>query len=583
MGYWMELKGWVCKDPAKLIRYLVLFICCIIVMIQLTECFVKLKQPPISTHSYYVLNETLEMPAITICREPAYKEEVLSNISGGYCSHPKYDTCWFRYPFDLVDLEEFFMNSTFNLNETFLAFQYGLNGLNDNVEVTSSLHFYNGRCFTMRPRTLLHRATKNSGYSMILTHNIRNNHQYLYYENEPGWHLFIHDSKENFTEINMKASGRVEYVFVRIKEEIEIKLETQCFVKVNDNHNLCSTLNDYSDLKCGEICLWKDLAEKANCSGPWMYDIPHQPCSSCLSMTRLIREYGSLHFYNGRCFTMRPRTLLHRATKNSGYSMILTHNIRNNHQYLYYENEPGWHLFIHDSKENFTEINMKASGRVEYVFVRIKEEIEIKLETQCFVKVNDNHNLCSTLNDYSDLKCGEICLWKDLAEKANCSGPWMYDIPHQPCSSCLSMTRLIREYGRAYDSEENNACHCVQPCQTRLFSAYIQSRRNFRQPDPNTQVWIYYTTKLISMMEESPNYDSTQFIADVGGSLGFLLGLSVLGLIGILEHLTSLICCGNRSAKGVETIKENHFNSDLEMDKASQKSDETIDIAIIYP
>lgn len=39
------------------------------------------------------------------------------------------------------------------------------------------------------------------------------------------------------------------------------------------------------------------------------------------------------------------------------------------------------------------------------------------------------------------------------------------------------------------------------------------------------------------MLEDRPNYDTTQFIADVGGSLGFLLGLSVLGLIGILEHV----------------------------------------------
>jgi len=41
----------------------------------------------------------------------------------------------------------------------------------------------------------------------------------------------------------------------------------------------------------------------------------------------------------------------------------------------------------------------------------------------------------------------------------------------------------------------------------------------------------------LQMIEERPSYDTTQFIADVGGSLGFLLGLSVLGLIGILEHV----------------------------------------------
>lgn len=81
MGYWSETRAWLFRDPAKLIRYLVLFACCIVVIVQLYECFAKLYNPPISTHSYYSLNETIEMPAVTICREPPYKEEVLT-VSG---------------------------------------------------------------------------------------------------------------------------------------------------------------------------------------------------------------------------------------------------------------------------------------------------------------------------------------------------------------------------------------------------------------------------------------------------------------------------------------------------------------------
>jgi hypothetical protein len=38
-------------------------------------------------------------------------------------------------------------------------------------------------------------------------------------------------------------------------------------------------------------------------------------------------------------------------------------------------------------------------------------------------------------------------------------------------------------------------------------------------------------------VEERHGYDGTQFLADIGGSLGFLLGLSVLGFIGILEKV----------------------------------------------
>lgn len=78
MGYWAELRAWLLRDPAKLIRYLVLFVCSIVVIVQLYECFSKLSDPPISTHSYYNVNETIEMPAITLCREPAFKEDVLT-------------------------------------------------------------------------------------------------------------------------------------------------------------------------------------------------------------------------------------------------------------------------------------------------------------------------------------------------------------------------------------------------------------------------------------------------------------------------------------------------------------------------
>lgn len=78
MGYWGELRAWLLRDPAKLIRYLVLFVCSIVVIVQLYECFAKLSDPPISTHSYYNINETIEMPAITLCRQPPFKEDVLT-------------------------------------------------------------------------------------------------------------------------------------------------------------------------------------------------------------------------------------------------------------------------------------------------------------------------------------------------------------------------------------------------------------------------------------------------------------------------------------------------------------------------
>lgn len=42
---------------------------------------------------------------------------------------------------------------------------------------------------------------------------------------------------------------------------------------------------------------------------------------------------------------------------------------------------------------------------------------------------------------------------------------------------------------------------------------------------------------MVTNIEERPGYDFSQFVADMGGSLGFLLGLSVIGLIVVLEKI----------------------------------------------
>lgn len=63
------------------------------------------------------------------------------------------------------------------------------------------------------------------------------------------------------------------------------------------------------------------------------------------------------------------------------------------------------------------------------------------------------------------------------------------------------------------------------------------NRKEFIQPIPRSQVSLYYTSKMVSVIEERVGYDLSQFVADMGGSLGFLLGLSVIGLIKVFEKV----------------------------------------------
>lgn len=67
-----------------------------------------------------------------------------------------------------------------------------------------------------------------------------------------------------------------------------------------------------------------------------------------------------------------------------------------------------------------------------------------------------------------------------------------------------------------------------------MYSPFVMNRKPLVGTD-YSQVFLYYTSKMVTTLEEKSSYDFTQFLADMGGSLGFLLGLSVIGFIIILE------------------------------------------------
>lgn len=50
---------------------------------------------------------------------------------------------------------------------------------------------------------------------------------------------------------------------------------------------------------------------------------------------------------------MKPKVMTRRSWKNHGYSLILTHTMEATDE-TNSENVPGWHVFLHEEKENFT-------------------------------------------------------------------------------------------------------------------------------------------------------------------------------------------------------------------------------------
>jgi len=70
---------------------------------------------------------------------------------------------------------------------------------NLDVVMNSSLHFYMGRCYTLRPKESAKRVSKAVGYSIMLEHSMLTTSVSDVDTGSVGWHVFIHDKKENFT------------------------------------------------------------------------------------------------------------------------------------------------------------------------------------------------------------------------------------------------------------------------------------------------------------------------------------------------------------------------------------------------
>lgn len=211
---------------------------------QLYECFSKLRSPPVSTHSYFSLNETIDLPALTFCREPPYKSDVLEKYTTKNCYHPSLTSCWKYFDFNETSLDEVFEESTFNIDESIILM--GLLKETSNIENSSALHFNLGKCHTIKPLTALKQAHFRSGYSVLLKHN--HPRRTLTTEPQYGWHIYFHQASENFSEVPVKALGKVDYVFAETEEEIEVKLTNQYYVGVQTVDNICVEDESYSNL-----------------------------------------------------------------------------------------------------------------------------------------------------------------------------------------------------------------------------------------------------------------------------------------------------------------------------------------------
>lgn len=108
----------------------------------------------------------------------------------------------------------------------------------------------------------------------------------------------------------------------------------------------------------------------------------------------------------------------------------------------------------------------------------------------------------------------------------------MPDLDLPLCQNYETMKKLLVRYLQFGNYTDN--CQCHKSCFTNQYTTYMIERVKLQHP--YSQLQVYYGSGLVQQLVEGWAYDSSQFLADVGGSLGFLLGVSVLSLLHLLEQ-----------------------------------------------
>ncbi|KAL4707994.1 hypothetical protein ACJJTC_010610 [Scirpophaga incertulas] len=288
-----------CIKGHNLIKTVIVLACTGVLVQQISACIGKLVNRPITTYTHFDFNRTLLYPSITFCREPAYKYNKMHEY--GLYAHPRYTSTWRKYNFSF-SLSDLWRNITYEPEEFFA--QYGLEGMKDNVEIKTTIGFLNGRCYTLSPRIRSRKATRKSGYSVTLQYNF-NDIVETTSTHLPGYHVYVHYTREPYTEVAVYNGGLVDYLYCNVGETIDVKLTVNQYMKISQNEDVCVTDDGYSANTCTTRYVWDRVGRMAGCSGPWMENSSLPQCSNFTAMRKLIAAYTLLQEHHNS--TVCPR------------------------------------------------------------------------------------------------------------------------------------------------------------------------------------------------------------------------------------------------------------------------------------
>ena len=235
---------------------------------------------------------------------------------------------------------------------------------------------------------------------------------------------------------------------------------------------------------------------------------------------------------SGGCTTLRPRADLHpRPGIETGIKLYLRCDPS---QYVSPGMGVGWTVTVHDPKYNWSDLSI---GWYDSLSVLNGDRVQAKLEGGFHASVQRQDASCADVSDYNVASCHQNCIADRLETKYGCRPPWLTDTTPL-CDNASSFEPLLTSVVRREDDLYDEClARCIRPCDNNFYSMYVMSVSTADELliHNMSQVQIYYPTGLTASATQYRAYDGVQFLADVGGLLGLLLGVSVLSAAQVIK------------------------------------------------
>ncbi|CAB3374970.1 Hypothetical predicted protein [Cloeon dipterum] len=220
----------------------------------------------------------------------------------------------------------------------------------------------------------------------------------------------------------------------------------------------------------------------------------------------------------------------------------------------------GFRILIHEASENPI-----LTSRTRAMTAELGWSRDVKLELRKFNMLSTAKSPCNDDVKYSMAQCQLDCFQTHMLEHSGCRMPYMM-AKYSNMSECATPD----EYHAAMEAIKSllisggwtaTSCNCPPQCRQTAFQMYPENI--LFEPD-RIKLRIFYEDLVYEQITEDRAYNLIALLCDIGGTLGLLMGASVLTMCELLEVLWSRfmqICCRVSSPSATGRRKKSQISS----------------------